>query len=468
MATLPHGTKDIIVRLLANLGSRREVEQYLHHYSSVESQKFAIIKVGGILLEHKLDTLVSALSFLQTVGLTPIVVHGASPQLTRALAAAGVADESIGSHRVTPPAVLEIARRVLLRENLRLVEALEAAGTRARPITSGVFRAERVTDERVGLVGEVADIEEDLIRSAIRSGQLPIIAPLGESVGGQILGLSSDRAAYRLARHIKPHKLILLTETGGILDDEGQLFSAINLAEDYETLLREDWVHQDMRERLQDLKELLEGMPPSTSVSITAPDQLAKELFTHKGAGTLVRLGERVRTFEDFSQVDTIRMTTLLEACFGRRLSPSYFRDKKPYRIYLADSYRATAIVTRELGVPYLDKFAVTTEAQGVGVGGSIWMRMTKENPKLFWRARADNAINPWYFQNADGAYKTDRWVVFWIGLSSYEEIRDCVDRALSLPPTLQEHGTGDLPAPGSSNARGAKGRDEATEAEAR
>lgn len=440
------GTKDIIVRLLGNLGSKREVEQYLRHYSSVDSQKFAIIKVGGSILETQLDTLASSLSFLQTVGLTPIVIHGAAPQLGNALAEAGVPDEQIGNHRVTTPGVLEVARRVLMRENLRLVEALEALGTRARPISSGVFEARRVDDERVGLVGEVSAVHNDAITSAIRSGHLPIIAPLGETAEGQILGLSADRAAYKLALHVRPHKLILLTETGGILDDEGQLFSAINLEEDYDTLMQEEWVHEDMRERLDDLKRLLEKLPASTSVSITSPEHLAKELFTHKGAGTLVRLGERVRVYERFDDVDKGRLQALLECCFGRRLSPSYFQDKQPFRIYLADSYRATAILTKESGIPYLDKFAVTAEAQGAGIGGSIWLRMTRENPKLFWRARADNAINTWYFQNSDGAYKTDRWVVFWIGLEGFDEVRACVERALSLPATLKEHGTGELP----------------------
>src|SRR6185436_5110579 len=97
--------------------------------------------------------------------------------------------------------------------------------------------------------------------------------------------------------------------------------------------------------------------------------------------------------------IDTARLRSLLEACFGRALDADYF-EKKPFlRIYLADSYNATAIVTRGQGVPYLDKFAVTTQAQGAGVGGSLWKRMRGENPKLYWRSRSENEINPWYFQ---------------------------------------------------------------------
>src|ERR1700679_4234217 len=148
-------TKDVIVRLLRNLGSRKEVEQYLKQYSTVDAQKFAIIKVGGNILARDLDGLDSSLTFLQNVGLYPVVLHGAGPQIDAALAEAGVPSQRLEGMRVTTPRVLEIARKVALRENLRLVEALEDLGTRARPVTSGVFEAELVDVERYGLVGRV-------------------------------------------------------------------------------------------------------------------------------------------------------------------------------------------------------------------------------------------------------------------------------------------------------------------------
>ncbi len=178
-------------------------------------------------------------------------------------------------------------------------------------------------------------------------------------------------------------------------------------------------------------------------MSITSPDQLARELFTHRGSGTLLRLGERVERIEpaDFARIDKARLKALLEECFGRALIPGYFDEKNFLRVYLADSYRATAILTREGdgSVAYLDKFAVTQEAQGAGVGGSIWGRMVHDNPKLFWRSRVDNPVNGWYFDHADGSYKTDRWTVFWYGLDGFAEIQSSVERALHMPPSLTE-----------------------------
>jgi acetylglutamate kinase len=436
-------TKDVILRLLRNLGTRKEVEQYVKQYSAVDSQKFAIVKVGGNILARDLEGLASSLAFLQSVGLYPVVLHGAGPQIDAALAEASVPSQRVGGVRVTTPRVLEIARRVTLRENLRLVEALEEMGTRARPVTSGVFEAELADTDQLGLVGRIVKIHDGPLQSSLRAGHLPIVTCFGETPSGQIVNLGSDGAVRELAVATQPYKMIFLTETGGLLGEDGRIISAVNLAEDYDYLMAQPWLHSGMRSKLQEIKLLLDGLPPSSSASITSPDHLAKELFTHTGSGTLVRRGERVQRFETLEGIDRERLRALLESCFGRRLHPDYFDKKAFYRIYLSEAYAATAIIIsgHELP-PYLDKFAVTTQAQGAGVGGSLWQRMKHENPKLFWRSRADNEINPWYFQQADGSHKSGRWTVFWYGLSGFDEIRACIDHALALPPTLKDHGT--------------------------
>lgn len=77
--------QETIIKLLYNIGSRLEVEQYLSHFSSVSSHQFAVIKIGGQVLTDHLDTVASALTFLSKVGLYPIVVHGAGPQLNNLL-----------------------------------------------------------------------------------------------------------------------------------------------------------------------------------------------------------------------------------------------------------------------------------------------------------------------------------------------------------------------------------------------
>src|ERR1700754_3293560 len=102
--------REVIVRLLTNIGSRKEVEQYLKHYASVDAPKFAVVKVSGAIIDRSLDALASSMSFLQRVGLVPIVVHGGNVQLDRALAQAGVDAPVVKGFRKVTPHALEIAR----------------------------------------------------------------------------------------------------------------------------------------------------------------------------------------------------------------------------------------------------------------------------------------------------------------------------------------------------------------------
>lgn len=437
-------TRHTIVRLLQNIGSRKEVEQYLKQFASLESRQFAIIKVGGAVLRDDLENLASSLSFLHRVGLYPIVIHGCGPQLNEALEEQGVETKRIDGMRVTPPEALEVARKVFQRENLRLVDALEQLGTHARPIVSGVFEAELLDHDRLGLVGEITAIHVEAIVSAINSGCLPILSSLGETPGGQIVNINADVAARKLAIRVEPLKIVFLTETGGLLDQHDRIIESVNLTEDFDQLMQEDWVHSGMRLKIQQIKELLDALPLSSSVSMTTPAQLARELFTHRGSGTLIRRGEAINVYNGIDGLDHDRIRNLLETCFQKQLASDYF-DKKPFhRIYLSDSYRAIAIVTEEEGIPYLDKFGVTTKAQGEGLGQSIWARMKRDFPKLFWRARSTNPINAWYFQEADGTYRQGEWTVFWYGMDSFEEMKKCVEIALAMPATFSLHAVAD------------------------
>ncbi len=436
--TALYNTRQVIVRLLNNIGSNREVDQYLKQYASLESQKFAIIKVGGAILSEKLPELASALSFLHLVGLTPIVVHGAGPQLNAALDEEGIPTRRVDGMRITTPEVLKVARRVFQHENLKLVDALEQLGTRARPIFTGVLEAEPMDSKHLGLVGKVTKVHLDALRSCVRAGYLPIVSCLGETPSGQFLNINADVAAREMALRIEPFKIIFLTITGGLLDRDGQLLPAVNLVEDYEHLMAQDWVHSGMRLKLRENKTLLHKLPLESSVSITSPGLLARELFTYRGSGTLIRRGEKVHRFSSLQPIDLPRLRTLLETCFTKRLAPDYFAQKAFLRIYVTNNYRGTAILTQEEGIPYLDKFAVTNKAQGEGMGGSLWTRISSENPKLFWRARVGNQINSWYFRNAEGSFRQGQWIVFWYGLEGFDEIKLCIDRALSIPSTLE------------------------------
>lgn len=427
-----------IVRLLSNMASAKEIQQYLKRFSSVDAARFAVVKVGGAILRDDMESLVSSLSFLQQVGLTPVVIHGAGPQLDEEMAAAGITKQTVDGLRVTPPEVLAVVRRVLVRENLRLVDALQEAGVRATSIQTGVFEAEIVDRERLGLVGDVKRVERDGVEAAIRANSIPVICSLGETKDGQIVNVNADWAANELVKSLQPYKIIFLTGTGGLLDGEGRLIDSINLSTDRERLMAAPWLTGGMRVKIEQIADLLDALPPSSSVSITKPDELAKELFTHRGSGTLVRRGEAIHVFERWDQVDLPRLKHLIESGFGRALTLDYFETTTPWRIYVSANYRAALVLTEENGIPHLDKFAVADDAKGEGLGRAAWDVMRSEVHRLFWRSRSTNPINDFYFDQSEGALKGDPWTVFWYGLESFEDIRFAVEHCRTRPATLK------------------------------
>ena len=427
-----------IVRLLSNMASAKEIQQYLKRFSQVDAARFAVVKVGGAILRDDLDALVSSLSFLQQVGLTPIVIHGAGPQLDEEMARAGISKKTVDGLRVTDADGLAIVRRVGQQENLRLVEALQAQGVRATSITSGVFECDFLGKRKYGLVGKVEQVHTTAIQAAIKVGSIPVIASLGETAGGQILNVNADWAANELVKTLQPYKIIFLTGTGGLLDGEGSVIDSINLSTEYEGLMAQPWLHSGMKVKIEQIHDLLMQLPPSSSVSITRPDQLAKELFTHRGSGTLVRRGEQVRKVTSWKKLDLKRLKTLVESGFGRKLAPDYFERTKLLKAYVSEHYRAALIITEENGIPHLDKFAVSDDAQGEGLGRAAWQVMRAETPQLFWRARNGNPVNDFYFDESDGCLKGEKWNVFWYGLEGWDQIRFAVDHCLARPATLK------------------------------
>ncbi|MGH8029442.1 MAG: acetylglutamate kinase, partial [Arenimonas sp.] len=406
-----------IVRLLSNLGSAKEIQQYPKRFSRVDASRFAVVKVGGAVLRDELDALVSSLAFLQQVGLTPIVLHGAGPQLDEQMAVAGLEKVTRDGLRVTDAATLGVVRRVLQQENLRLVEELQAQGVRATSIVSGVFEATVVDADKYGLVGQVEQVRTESIQAAIKVGSIPVIASLGETAGGQILNINADWAANELVKTLQPYKIVFLTGTGGLLDGDGRVIDSINLSTEYDELLRQPWLHSGMKVKIEQIHDLLMQLPPSSSVSITRPDELAKELFTHRGSGTLVRRGESIRRYASWENLDLDRLRTLVESGFGRKLQADYFASTVPHKAYVSEHYRAALLLTCENGIPHLDKFAVSEDAQGEGLGRAAWQVMRADNPRLFWRSRADNPVNEFYFEQSDGCVKGEKWHVFWYGL---------------------------------------------------
>ncbi len=429
-------TRDVIIELFSQLGNSREAREYLRKFSSKDSYQFAVIKVGGEVIQNNLPQLASALGFLHHAGLFPIVLHGAGAQLTQALSEAGISAEKVDGMRVTTAEVMSVARPVIYRQNLALVDALEQLGIRTRSLQHGVFECDYENQQRLGFVGRVTAVHLESIKSAIQSGALPIVTCLGESPSGQMMNINADVAARELVLAIKPYKIIFLSPTGGLLDEQGRIMSAINLATDYDRLMNAAWVHSGMRLKLEQIGQLLTELPASSSVSITSANNLTRELFTHNGAGTLIRQGE---DFSEQNKLDAAVRSTLkplIEQCFGRQLTPEYFNRLNLKTLIWSRSGRAAAVIEQGInGVDYMDKFAVTPDAQGEGLGSTLWQQIRQRFHKLYWRSRVDNPVNSWYARQAEFAVRRGGWQVFGYGVGDdLSQIGPLVEDASARP----------------------------------
>ena len=156
------------------------------------------------------------------------------------------------------------------------------------------------------------------------------------------------------------------------------------------------------------------------SVAVVNPLALLRELFTIRGAGTLIRRGSVIDVLSDPNAIDGPRLSSLIESAFGRKLRAGAL-DRPWERVYLEPGYRAAVLLTRTPAGVYLSKFVVERQAQGEGIGGDLWTALVRDYPSFFWRARPDNPIAPWYTRLCDGLVRTPNWHVYWRGLGPNE-----------------------------------------------
>lgn len=427
-------TKDTILKLLSGMSSEKEIRKYLDRFSS-DDFRFAVIKVGGAVIENDLDNLISSLVFLNEVGLRPIIVHGGGPKLSRALEEKKIHFSFKDGQRVTSQKVLDEAIDVFKAENQKITSALIKKNVSAVSLIDDIFKC-IIQDEELGFVGSIIETNSNKIRNIISNGGVPVIAPMGYTDKKQIVNINGDKATQALAKEISPDKVIFLSEIGGILDGSDNLISTINIKDDYERLMSEGWLHSGMKLKLKEIKLLLDHLPSNSSVSITKPLYLNRELFTDAGFGTLVKAGHQIDKLKELDNANKDVITSILESAFKGTLDKNYFINQdKEY--YVSSCNRASIAISHHQKIAYMDKFAVKADARGEGLGNAIWNRMTADHKKVFWRSRPNNSINFFYKNVCDGFQKTDEWNIFWIGINDLDELTECIRIASHQPETI-------------------------------
>jgi len=421
----------IIIDFLKIIGADREASHYLKLFQKGDPKRFAVIKIGGGVLENSNELIAMDLAYLSNLSLYPIVIHGGGPQIDKALAESRIRFKKIAGQRVTTRKQISIVQRVLNHINADLVKGIRKFNGSAIGLTEDIFVAEKHPNEKLGYVGNVKKVNLAPIIRAIKNKKIPVISCLGFDEEGRIYNINADTAAKSAVLAIKPKKYVSITEEGGIRDKNWDIISNLNISEEFDELERDGILNKGMLHKIREIKNLLEQVRYNLPVQLTSSRGLLRELFTNKGSGTFIKLGEKILEYQSYSRINRAKLKKLLEKGFDKTLKDNYFEKPISY-IFLDKRYRGVAVVRSINRLFYLDKFCVTKEAQGEGIASDLWHHVTSRCKNLFWRAKPTNPICSWYFEKSQGVFKFDEWFFFWINLTE-EEIKEATAYALDL-----------------------------------
>lgn len=251
--------------------------------------KILVIKLGGSTLEHQRMVLQDII-WLHTLGAHPVLVHGGGPHINEWLKRFNIPTRFEQGLRVTDAQTLEVVRMVLLGQvNQGLVLMASQLGGRVVGLcgTDGGMVRARITNERLGFVGEVDCVDATPIRSLISDDYIPIIAPLGLGSDGACLNINADLVAAHIAGALDAEKLIFLSNVMGICREDGSLIPELTETE-AKRLIEDGVIRGGMIPKVSACLDALSAVPRVHIVDGREDHVLLRELFTNKGAGTMI------------------------------------------------------------------------------------------------------------------------------------------------------------------------------------
>jgi acetylglutamate kinase len=265
--------------------------------------KTLVIKYGGnAMTDDKLkEDFAKDVVLLKLVGMNPVVVHGGGPQINELLARVGKAGEFIQGMRVTDAETMDVVEMVLGGlVNKEIVSLINQHGGKAVGLTGkdGHFiRAKKLllpsmTDEApidIGQVGEVDSIDPSLVALLDTQDFIPVIAPIGVGLNGEAYNINADLVAGKLAETLGAEKLILMTNTPGVLDKDGELLTNLTAAQ-VDALFADGTIHGGMLPKIASaLDAARSGVGAVHIIDGRVPHALLLEVMTAAGVGTMIR-----------------------------------------------------------------------------------------------------------------------------------------------------------------------------------
>ncbi|MCS6996011.1 MAG: acetylglutamate kinase [Casimicrobiaceae bacterium] len=265
--------------------------------------KTIVIKYGGNAMTD--PALKKSFAFdvvmLKLVGMNPVVVHGGGPQINELLDKTGKKGSFVQGMRVTDDETLYVVEAVLGELNQEIVGLINLAGGKAVGLNgqdAGFIRARKMLVESetekgkyidIGFVGEIESIDPRLIHHLDAADFIPVVAPIGVGADGQAYNINADLVASELAQTLKAEKLILMTNTPGVLDKNGRLITGLSYAE-IETLFADGTISGGMKPKIQGaLDAVRNGVASSHIIDGRVEHALLLEILTSEGVGTMIR-----------------------------------------------------------------------------------------------------------------------------------------------------------------------------------
>ena len=279
-----------IEKILPNDGpSIEEVKKYIKKYSN----EIIVIKCGGsVLLEKNLfNQFVEDISILNKLGLSAIVVHGGGKNIKRKLSDQNIESKFINGLRVTDEKIIKIVEEALLELNLEILNHIQSYQVNAESITPKNGNIIKIIPEKkeLGYVGSPSEINKKKLLEILNNKKVPIILPMGIGVDGKIYNINADTAAGSLAKELNSRRLLLMTDVEGVLDQNKRLVNEIN-SEVAKNMLNDGTISGGMIPKIKTcLDAVNNGVTGVVIVDGRKPHSILFELFSDKGAGTLIR-----------------------------------------------------------------------------------------------------------------------------------------------------------------------------------
>jgi len=286
-----------------------EALPYIQRFSG----KTLVIKYGGNAMvdEALKNSFARDVVLLKAVGINPVIVHGGGPQIGDLLERIGKESEFIDGMRVTDSETMDVVEMVLGGQvNKSIVNLINTHGGRAVGLTGkdgSLIFAEKLHVARnsddpavnvselidLGHVGKVKSIDTSVIDMLTHSDFIPVIAPIGVGEDGQSYNINADLVAGKLAEVLQAEKLILLTNTAGLLDSDGQLLTGLNVKQ-VDDLIDDGVIYGGMLPKIACALEAVQaGVTTAHIIDGRVQHAVLLEMFTDEGVGTLIRGGGR-------------------------------------------------------------------------------------------------------------------------------------------------------------------------------